>query len=96
MQDDEKMFNIGWISLVVVVGLVAFLQVCYREQNRNVRNVRNEIENTKHELEIAETKFSTLSSSDSLRNSVTGINPKATVVSFSKTVHIDEIPMVQE
>jgi hypothetical protein len=96
MQDDEKMFNIGWISLVVVVGLVAFLQVCYREQNKNIRDVRNEIENTKHELEIAETKFSTLSSSDSLRNSVTGINPKATVVSFSKTVHIDEIPMVQE
>lgn len=96
MQDDEKMFNIGWISLVVVVGFVAFLQVCYREQNKNIRNVRNEIENTKHELEIAETKFSTLSSSDSLRNSVTGINPKATVVSFSKTVHIDEIPMVQE
>ena len=96
MQDDEKMFNIGWISLVIVVGLVAFLQVCYREQNKNIRDVRNEIENTKHELEIAETKFSTLSSSDSLRNSVTGINPKATVVSFSKTVHIDEIPMVQE
>lgn len=96
MQDDEKMFNIGWITLVAVFCLTAFLQVCYREQNKNMRDVRNAIENTKHELEIAETKFSTLSSSDSLRNSVIGINSKATVVSFSKTVHIDEIPMVQE
>ncbi len=96
MQDDEKMFNIGWIAVAVIFCLTAFLQVCYREQNRDIRNVRNEIENTKHELEIAETKFSTLSASDSLRNSVIGINPKVTVVSFSKTVHIDEIPMVQE
>ena len=96
MQDDEKMFNLGIAMFIGVIGLIMFLQVCYREQNKNMRDVRNAIENTKHELEIAETKFSTLSSSDSLRNSVVGINSKATVVSFSKTVHIDEIPMVQE
>lgn len=96
MQDDEKMFNVGWVAVAVVFCLTAFLQVCCREQNRSFRNVKSEIENTQHELEIAETKFSTLSASDSLRNSVVGINPKATVVSFSKTVHIDEIPMEQE
>ena len=96
MQDDQKMFNIGLGMMAVVVCLAAVLQVCYRQQNISIKKVRNAIETTQHELEIAETKFSALSSSESLRNSVSITNPKAEVVSFSKTVHIDEIPMVQE
>ena len=96
MRDDEKMFNIGTIMLMAVVFLIVFLQVCYRVQNSNIESVRRGIAETRHEYSIADTKFSALKSADSLRGSVVGVNPKAETVSFSKTVHIDNIPMVGE
>ncbi|MBR3147858.1 MAG: hypothetical protein IKF41_00745 [Alphaproteobacteria bacterium] len=96
MRDDEKMFNIGTIMLVGVIFLIVFLQVCYRVQNSNLQAVRRNMENTSHEYDIAKTRFSALTSADSLRGSVVGVNPKAEIVSFSKTVHIDNIPMVGE
>ncbi len=96
MRDDEKMFNIGTIMLMAVVFLIVFLQVCYRVQNSNIESVRRGIAETQHEYSIADTKFSALKSADSLRGSVVGVNPKAETVSFSKTVHIDTIPMVGE
>ena len=96
MRDDEKMFNIGTIMLMAVVFLIVFLQVCYRVQNSNLDAVRRSMDNTQHEYDIAKTKLSALSSADSLRGSVVGVNPKAEIVSFSKTVHIDNIPMVGE
>ena len=96
MRDDEKMFNIGTIMLVGVVFLIVFLQVCYRVQNSNLQDVRRNMENTRHEYDIARTRFSALSSADSLRGSVVGVNPRAETVSFSKTVYIDTIPMVGE
>ncbi len=95
MRDDEKMFNIGTIMLMGVVFLIVFLQVCYRVQNSNLRDVRREMENASHEYDIAKTRFSALSSADSLRGSVVVVNPNAETVSFSKTVHIDSIPMVE-
>ncbi|MBR5355266.1 MAG: hypothetical protein IK122_04035 [Alphaproteobacteria bacterium] len=96
MRDDEKMFNIGTIMLIGVVFLIVFLQVCYRVQNSNLQAVRRSMENIQHEYDIAKTRFSALSSADSLRGSVVGVNPRAETVSFSKTVHIDNIPMVGE
>ena len=93
MQNDEKMFNIGLFMLIGVVCLIGFLQVCYRVQNENLKSVRNSLDDTRHEYALAETRFSKLSSGDYLRSSVTGMNPAATTVSFSKTVHIDDIPM---
>lgn len=96
MRDDEKMFNIGVAMLMGVMFLIVFLQVCYRVQNNNIKSVRNTMETTKHESDIAGTRFSVLSSADSLRGSVVGINPRAETVSFSKTIHIDNIPMVNE
>ena len=96
MRDDEKMFNIGVAMLMAVVFIIGFLQVSYRVQNNNLKSVRQDMENTKYEIDIAKTKLSALSAADSLRGSVIGINPKAEIVSFSKTVHIDNIPMVQE
>ncbi len=95
MRDDEKMFNIGATMLFCIVCLVAFLQVCYRVQDNNLKSVRRDIENTKQEYDIAGTKFSALSSAASLRSSVIETNPHAEIVSFSKTVHIDNIPMVE-
>lgn len=95
MRDDEKMFNIGSIMFFAMICLVAFLQVCYRVQENNLKSVRRSLENTKQEYDIAGTKFSALSSAGLLRASVSEINPKMETVSFSKTVHIDNIPMVE-
>lgn len=96
MRDDEKMFNIGVAMLCGVICLIAFLQVCYRVQNSNLNSVRRSLENTKQEYDIAGTRFSSLSSAGMLRGSVMGNNPQAETVSFSKNIHIDEIPMVGE
>ena len=82
--------------LTGVAFLIVFLQVCYRVQNSNLEAVRRNMETTRHEYDIAKTRFSTLSSADSLRGSVIGVNPNAETVSFSKTVHIDSIPMMGE
>ncbi len=95
MRDDDKMLNIGITMFCSIVCLIAFLQVCYRVQDSNLRSVRQTMENTKHEYDIAGTKFSALSSAGLLRGSVVGINPNAETVSFSKTVNIDDIPMVE-
>lgn len=96
MHDDEKMFNLGFVMLAGVMLLIVFLQVCYRVQNSNLKSIRQSMEETRHEYSIADTRFSALKSADSLRGSVVGINPKAETVSFSKTVHIDDIPMVEQ
>ena len=96
MRDDEKMFNIGTIMLMAVVFFIVFLQVCYRVQNSNLDAVRRNMDNTRHEFDIARTRFSALSSADSLRGSVVGVNPRAEIVSFSKTVNINDIPMAGE
>ena len=95
MQDDENMFNIGVTMVVSIVCLIAFLQVCYRVQENNLKSVRRSLETTKQEYDIAGTKFSALSSAGLLRASVAEINPKMETVSFSKTIHIDDIPMVE-
>ena len=93
MRDDEKMFNIGATMLGCIVCLIAFLQVCYRVQDNNLKSVRRSIENTKQDYDIATAKFSSLSSAGLLRGSVVGINPNVETVSFSKNIHIDDIPM---
>ena len=95
MRDDEKMFNIGVTMVFSIVCLIAFLQVCYRVQENNLKSVRRNLETTKQEYDIAGTKFSALSSAGLLRASVSEINPKMEIVSFSKTIHIDDIPMVE-
>nr|MBQ0091155.1 hypothetical protein [Candidatus Enterousia merdequi] len=69
--------------------------VCYRVQNDNLISVQHSLETTNHESDIAGTKLSALLSADSLRSSVKESNPRAEFVSFSKTVHIDDIPMVE-
>ncbi len=96
MRDDEKMFNLGLCMLSGVVCLIVFLQVCYRVQNKSLEYVHRTMDDTKYEMAVAETKFSNLSSGDSLRSSVVGMHPNATTVSYSKTIHINDIPMVEK
>lgn len=96
MRDDEKMFNLGLWMFFGVVCLIVFLQVCYRVQNSNLEYVLNALDNTKYETALTETKYSHLSSGDSLRSSVILIYPNAKTVSYSRIVHINDIPMVSE
>lgn len=96
MRDDEKMFNIGVAMLMGVVFMIVFLQVCFRVQNNNLRSVRHDMETTQHDLDVYGTRLTGLIAADKLRSSVVETNPRAEVVSFSKTVHIDNIPMVEE
>jgi hypothetical protein len=96
MRDDEKMFNLGMAMAVGIVCLIVFLQVCYREQNNNLKDVRRAIDATRQEYAIAETRFSALTSADGLRGSVVGINPDVETVSYSKFINIENIPMVQK
>jgi len=98
MRDDEKMFNIGIIMFVGIVCLVVFLQVCYRVQNNNLKNVRLAMQTNRQTFAVEETKFSGLVMGDSLRGSLDEIfsAKKPETVSFSKTINIDDIPMVQE
>jgi len=96
MRDDEKMFNLGMAMAIGIVCVIVFLQVCYREQNNNLRNVRHAMDTTRQEFALAETRFSALSSADSLRGSVVGVNPNAETVSYSKTININDIPMVEQ
>ena len=95
MRDDEKMFNLGMIMAIGMVCLIVFLQVCYREQNKNLKYIRRELNTTQQEYAIAQTRFSSLSSADNLRKIVGKVNPNAEIVSFSKTEYIDNIPLVQ-
>lgn len=96
MRDDEKLFNLGKIMAIGMVCLIVFLQVCYREQNKNLKYVRHELNTTRQEYAIAQTKFSTLSSADNLRKIIGRVKPNAEIVSFSKTEYIDNIPLVQQ
>ena len=96
MRDDEKMFNIGVAMLLGVVFMIVFLQVCFRVQNNNLKVVRHDMETTQQALDISGTKLTGLMAADKLRSSVVETNKRAEIVSFSKTVHIDDIPMVQE
>ena len=96
MRDDEKMFNIGVIMAAAVVCLTVFLQVCYRVQNNNLKSIRLAMRDNRQKFAVEETKFSALSAGDSLRSSVIETYPNVETVSFSKTVNIDDIPMVSE
>ena len=96
MRDDDKMFNIGFAMSMGMVFLIIFLQVCYRVQNANLADIREKMNNTYQKYSVAETKFSTLKSDFSLRSSLDSINKNLQTVSSSKTVNVDDIPMVGE
>lgn len=93
MGEDEKMFQIGIWSLGAVVLLTVGLQVCYRTQNRARNHVRAEIVRTQQETAVAQANFASYVRPEILRNLVVSIAPKSEVVSFNKSVAIDELPI---
>jgi len=92
MGEDEKMFQIGIWSLGAVVLLTVGLQVCYRTQNRARNRVRAEIVRTQQEIAVAQANFASYVRPEILRNLVVSIAPKSEVISFHKSVAINELP----
>lgn len=93
MNEEEKMFRIGSAMLILVVALTVALQVCYRTQNRERRDVRREIRETQQDIALAQTEFAMLVRPENLRNAmdISGLS-KVEAISFNKSVEIQELP----
>jgi len=96
MQDDEKMFQIGVWSVGVVLLVSVILQVAFRTQNRQLNRVRREIVATQQQIAVAEANFASYVRPEILRNLVVSIAPKSEVVSFKKSVAVNEIEFKKE
>ena len=92
MNEDEKMFQIGVWSLMIMAVLTVILQVCYRTQNRVLNRVRADIIQTKQNIAVAETDFAAYVRPEILGSVVKLINPKAETVGFQKNISINELP----
>ena len=92
MNEDEKMFQIGVWSLVIVAVCTVMLQVCYRTQNRVLMRVRADIIQTKQSIAVAETDFAAYLRPEVLGSVVKLINPRAEIVGFQKNVSINDLP----
>lgn len=93
MNEDGKMFQIGFWMMLGVVMLMVALQVCYRTQNRALARVRRDNVQVQQQIAAATANFASYVRPEVLRNIVTGVFPRAEVVGFQKTVTIDQLPL---
>lgn len=91
MQDDEKMLQFGVWAIGVVLLATVVLQVAFRTQNRQINRVRRQIVETQQQIAVAEAGFASLVRPEVLRNMVVSIAPKAEVISFNKSVSVNEL-----
>ncbi|MBP3545306.1 MAG: hypothetical protein J6J82_03285 [Alphaproteobacteria bacterium] len=96
MSDDEKMLHIGYWSIGVVFFLTVVLSAMSRTQNREINHVRRSIVKTQQEIALAEAQFASYVRPESLRNMVVTIQPKSEVVSFNKSVAIENLENREE
>lgn len=92
MRESEIMFRVGWISIAVVAMLLSTLQVCYDTQNDERNRVRAAIVDAQQEIAVAQANFASYVRPEILRNLVVSISPDAEVVSFHKSVDINDLP----
>lgn len=92
MNDEEKMYHIGWWILGTAVFLTVVLQVLYRSQNSARNYVRAEIVRVQQDTADAITKFEGLKRPEILRNLVGLVVPDATAIGFGKHISIDDLP----
>ncbi|MDR0741457.1 MAG: hypothetical protein LBF28_01655 [Rickettsiales bacterium] len=92
MNEDERMFNFGLGIAMSVLMLTAALQVCYRVQDKTRARVRADIVKTQQEVAVASANFASYVRPEILRNTVISVYPNAEVISFNKSVAIDELP----
>ncbi len=91
MNEDEKLYRIGWGLLGAALIITVLLQVCYRTQNRVLKRVRAEIVTTNQKIAVAETKFAEYVLPNSLRDRVTTSVPRAETIGFHKNITIGEL-----
>lgn len=91
MNEDEKMYRIGWWMLGAAVVMIVMLQVCYRTQNRVLNRVRADVLAANRQIAIDETKFAEYVLPNTLRDRVTTNMPRAETIGFHKNVSIDEL-----
>ena len=92
MNEDDKMFHIGIIAVIVMSILAVTLQVCNRVQNDARREKRKKIVEVQQDIAVAQANFSAYVRPEILRNLVTNTMPKAEVISFHKSVEIQNLP----
>lgn len=93
MNEEEKMFRVGSAMLILVIALTVALQVCYRTQNRERRDIRRQIREAQQDIALAQAEFAMLVRPENLRNAIdiSGLG-KVEAVSFNKSVEIQELP----
>ncbi len=91
MNDDEKMFQIGAWALGIVLLLTVVLQVSFRTQNRQINRVRRDIVQTQQKVAVAQASFASFVRPEILRSMVTTIAPKTEVISFNKSIAINDL-----
>lgn len=91
MSDDEKMYKIGVWSLCVMLFLTVVLQVAFRTQDRQIKNVRHNIIKTQQQIAVKQAEFASLISLESLRNIVSMSPQKKEIVNYSKTVDVSDL-----
>ena len=91
-----KMFQIGVWSVGIVLMATVVLQVAFRTQNRQLNRVRREIVETQQQIAVAEANFASYVRPEILRNLVVSIAPRSEVVSFNKSIAINEIGFKEE
>ncbi len=92
MNDDDKLFNIGWCSLIVAAMLAAVLQVAYRVQRTEIDMVHKQIVDTQQMVAKEKTKFSSMLRFEILGNIIKEKSPKSEVINFNKSVEIENLP----
>lgn len=92
MNEDEKMFHIGIVMLVVMGVITVGLQVCYRVQNDERARVRRETVEVQQNIDKARVLFESQVRPESLRNMVDGVLGKSEFISFQKTIEIQNLP----
>lgn len=91
MSDDEKMYKIGVWSLCVMLFLTVVLQVAFRTQDRQIKNVRHNIIKTQQQIAVKQAEFASLISLESLRNIVSMSPQKKEIVNYAKTVDVSNL-----
>ena len=92
MNEDEKMFHIGIAMVIIMFVVTIALKVCYRVQNDARRSIHQKIVQTQKDYAVAQANFASYVRPEILRNLVTNAVPKAEVISFHKSVEIQELP----
>lgn len=95
MNEEDKMFNLGLWVIGFVFLLTAALQVCYRTNDRMRNNVHSKIVKIQQEIAENTTQFSSYVRPEVLRNLVSTVHPKSEVISYNKTISINDLPIKQ-